>query len=105
MKRPERHLTASPAGTPSGGTVGEQPQHGDRQTSAPPSQRSGLADDDRQKARTSLRFWNDTDGMKRIAGVFDPDLGAEIEHEVRHKSEEKWRAERAGRTRARHPSR
>ncbi len=57
----------------------------------------GLADHDRQKARTSLRFWNDHDGMKRISGIFVPDLGAEIEHEVRRKSEEAWRAERAGR--------
>ena len=57
----------------------------------------GLADHDRQKARASLRFWNDNEGMKRMSGAFDPDLGAEIEHEVRRKSEEAWRAER-GRT-------
>ena len=57
----------------------------------------GLAEHDRQKARNSLRFWNDAEGMKRMAGILDPDLGAEIEHEVRRKSEEKWRAERAGR--------
>ena len=58
----------------------------------------GLADHDRQKARNSLRFWNDSEGMKRIAGICDPDLGAAIEHEVRRKAEERWRAERAGRT-------
>ena len=57
----------------------------------------GVADHDRQKARNSLRFWNDHDGMKRIAGTLDPDLGATIEHEVRRKSEEAWRAERSGR--------
>lgn len=57
----------------------------------------GLPDHDRRKARNSLRFWNDDEGMKRMAGIFDPDLGAEIEHEVRRKAEERWRAERAGR--------
>lgn len=57
----------------------------------------GLPEHDRNKARNSLRFWDDDGGMKRMAGIFDPDLGAEIEHEVRRKAEEKWRAERADR--------
>ncbi len=57
----------------------------------------GLDDHDHQRARNGLRFWNDREGMKRMTGILDPDLGAAIEHEVRRKSEEAWRAERAGR--------
>jgi hypothetical protein len=58
---------------------------------------NGLDEHDRRKARNSLRFWNDKDGMKRVSGAFDPDLGATIEAEVRRKAEERWRAERSGR--------
>jgi len=57
------------------------------------SQQDGLDEHDRRKAKNSLRFWNDREGMKRISGAFDPDLGAVIEAEVRRKAEDRWRAE------------
>ncbi|HYF46844.1 MAG TPA: DUF222 domain-containing protein [Acidimicrobiales bacterium] len=57
------------------------------------STQDGLDEHGRRRARNSLRFWNDRDGMKRMSGAFDPDLGAEIEAEVRRKAEDRWRAE------------
>lgn len=41
--------------------------------------------------------------MKRISGALHPDLGADIEAEVRRRSEQRWRTERAGRDDARVP--
>jgi Domain of unknown function (DUF222)/HNH endonuclease len=57
----------------------------------------GLDDYDDKRSRCRTRFWNDREGMKHISGVFDPDLGAEIEATVRRKAEERWRAECSGR--------